>query len=615
MSLSGRKQRLTLSGLLSALVWLSAAEDTSAASLYQAASFLTSSHVLLAQANEASSDEAPVSSEEATEDDVPFFELNEALTTARSKLAELTKAAEIAKVAGELRDELEAIKSENRQLKSVLSQLQTQNSELLTGKQSAEQLIEELEAGAETASVEVTRLDDQLESMRWQNSQLTNSLAEAEQTAREKTEELEKVRSDFDARTESLTAAVDESSAEITRLQRELDESKQLILASEQQQDSNLAELTALRLEAQEAVEDQARLGSDLDGTITELADTRNELKAVQGALEESTVALRSSEQEASVLREQLSGNRSDADQLRARLETAEAELQKSRALNASLEQQVGVLKTAAGEATKAARQNLLAVEDQINEINAAIAFAKADELLAGSENSSTGSEENGAASSESQPAVVQPASSSDWVPRPSPPRAVNGQGLIAAAVAETGPAQATVSGAIPSSVSRPPAAEAIDRAVSSTNLASLITDLPEDRREDAEVHLAKLKAERGERGLSMTVPGTLLFAVNSEQIEPEAFDSLASVAGLVDLYEGRDVLIVGHTDAVGDADYNQELSERRAALVKKFFVDNFEIDADRMEIEGKGEQDPITSNATANGRDANRRVEVVILD
>ena len=112
-----------------------------------------------------------------------------------------------------------------------------------------------------------------------------------------------------------------------------------------------------------------------------------------------------------------------------------------------------------------------------------------------------------------------------------------------------------------------------------------------------------------------MTVPGELLFAVNSEQIEPAAFDALESVAALVDLFEQHNVLIVGHTDAVGDAGYNQELSERRAALVKQFFIDQFEISADRLQVEGRGEQDPINSNATADGRNANRRVEVVILD
>ncbi|NJO39080.1 MAG: OmpA family protein, partial [Rhizobiales bacterium] len=90
---------------------------------------------------------------------------------------------------------------------------------------------------------------------------------------------------------------------------------------------------------------------------------------------------------------------------------------------------------------------------------------------------------------------------------------------------------------------------------------------------------------------------------------------ALADVAKLVNLYDERDILIVGHTDAVGDAAYNQRLSERRAVLVKQYFIDNFEISPERLQIEGKGEQDPINSNATADGRNANRRVEVVILD
>ena len=68
-------------------------------------------------------------------------------------------------------------------------------------------------------------------------------------------------------------------------------------------------------------------------------------------------------------------------------------------------------------------------------------------------------------------------------------------------------------------------------------------------------------------------------------------------------------------SDAVGDAAYNRQLSERRAELVKQFFVDNFELSADQLTIEGLGEARPIASNATPQGRRANRRVDVLILN
>jgi OOP family OmpA-OmpF porin len=111
------------------------------------------------------------------------------------------------------------------------------------------------------------------------------------------------------------------------------------------------------------------------------------------------------------------------------------------------------------------------------------------------------------------------------------------------------------------------------------------------------------------------TVPGELLFAVNSVEVQESAHDTLARVAELISVYDDRQVLIIGHSDAVGDAAYNKELSERRAGLVKQFFVDNFEVEEDRLATQGWGESRPIAANTTPEGRRANRRVEVLILN
>jgi OOP family OmpA-OmpF porin len=111
------------------------------------------------------------------------------------------------------------------------------------------------------------------------------------------------------------------------------------------------------------------------------------------------------------------------------------------------------------------------------------------------------------------------------------------------------------------------------------------------------------------------TVPGELLFAVNSDEVRESAHDTLAKVAELISVYDNRQVLIIGHSDAVGDAAYNKQLSERRAELVKQFFVDNFEVEEDRLSTQGWGEARPIAANTTPEGRRANRRVEVLILN
>jgi OOP family OmpA-OmpF porin len=90
---------------------------------------------------------------------------------------------------------------------------------------------------------------------------------------------------------------------------------------------------------------------------------------------------------------------------------------------------------------------------------------------------------------------------------------------------------------------------------------------------------------------------------MNSEAVQESAHDTLAKVAELISVYDDRKVLIVGHTDAVGDAAYNKQLSERRAELVKQFFVDNFEVEEDRLSTQGFGEARPIAPDAT--GRSA----------
>lgn len=73
-------------------------------------------------------------------------------------------------------------------------------------------------------------------------------------------------------------------------------------------------------------------------------------------------------------------------------------------------------------------------------------------------------------------------------------------------------------------------------------------------------------------------------------------------------------VLIVGHTDNVGSAAYNRDLSMRRASTVKSWLVNNG-ISSNRLTVAGKGEDEPIDTNATADGRANNRRVELRVLD
>ncbi len=144
--------------------------------------------------------------------------------------------------------------------------------------------------------------------------------------------------------------------------------------------------------------------------------------------------------------------------------------------------------------------------------------------------------------------------------------------------------------------------------------LTRLTAALPLEKRLQVEGLLVDLGAKVEPHGLALTVPGEGLFATNSDRIEPTANDTLAKVAELINAYDDHQVKIVGYTDAIGDAAYNKVLSQRRANLIKQFFVDNFDINGARLATEGRGEEDPIASNDTLTGRQANRRVEVLIL-
>jgi len=72
-------------------------------------------------------------------------------------------------------------------------------------------------------------------------------------------------------------------------------------------------------------------------------------------------------------------------------------------------------------------------------------------------------------------------------------------------------------------------------------------------------------------------------------------------------------IIAVGHTDSIGNADYNQRLSVRRAESVKSYLVSQG-IEANRVYTEGKGEKQPVASNQTRDGRAKNRRVEIEVV-
>ena len=104
-----------------------------------------------------------------------------------------------------------------------------------------------------------------------------------------------------------------------------------------------------------------------------------------------------------------------------------------------------------------------------------------------------------------------------------------------------------------------------------------------------------------------------VLFDNDKSIIRPNYYNEVESVAKFMSKYGNTTAVIEGHTDSNASDGYNQKLSERRANAVKSLMVDNFGISPDRLSAVGYGELRPRATNATAEGRQLNRRVIAVI--
>lgn len=111
---------------------------------------------------------------------------------------------------------------------------------------------------------------------------------------------------------------------------------------------------------------------------------------------------------------------------------------------------------------------------------------------------------------------------------------------------------------------------------------------------------------------LILTLPQDLLFATDSATLRPDLQADLRVIAGNLVSYPRSDVIVVGHTDNVGSAQYNQGLSERRAGSVAQI-LRNESVASNRIQTIGRGLSQPIANNGTAAGRQQNRRVEISI--
>jgi len=478
----------------------------------------------------------------------PFAELNEALAAARAKLEELSAAAEVAASVGQLRLELQAAHEENQQLQAKLASLRASRRELESAGEAALARIEGL-------SAEMTRLNGEVDGLRDSNAGL---------------------RAEIEAGKEALRKAAEQSGVETAALREQLEVSAREVAAAT----DDLKQAEARVEELQGAVAASRQVAAGLRDELVHARD------ALSGAARDR--------QEAQTTVVDL---RAEASQLRNRLATAEDRVSWLEAANDSLSADLQTFRTAASNATDAARQNLEAVESRVEALTAALTAvqgtpgpeAALDRVIFENRQGDADQSEVIAAATHAEPDEEAGAASEPVV--------------VTTAGGRIEP------GRFDSDLARAKGKDDL------AQLAGLTTDLPLEKKMQVQALLGELKPAIDQRGLRLTVPGASLFRVNSDDIEETAYDTLAKLAELINAYDDRGVLIVGHTDAIGDAAYNQMLSERRAGLIKQFFVENFEIDAARVSTEGKGEEAPIASNSTNAGRRANRRVEVLLLN
>ena len=109
-----------------------------------------------------------------------------------------------------------------------------------------------------------------------------------------------------------------------------------------------------------------------------------------------------------------------------------------------------------------------------------------------------------------------------------------------------------------------------------------------------------------------ITMTSQTAFDTNSANIKPGFHTTMDKIADVVVRYGKTTLTVVGHTDDVGSNAYNQSLSERRALSVAEY-LEKKRVDSLRLATAGKGETQPVETNATETGRQANRRVEIYV--
>ena len=143
------------------------------------------------------------------------------------------------------------------------------------------------------------------------------------------------------------------------------------------------------------------------------------------------------------------------------------------------------------------------------------------------------------------------------------------------------------------------------------TNTARMATADAQAQTAELQRQIEALQAKVTDRGVVLTL-GDVLFASGKADLKEGAAGHLNQLVTFLREYPSRTVVIEGHTDSVGNDDFNQALSQRRADSVRSYLVRQG-IDGTRLTAMGAGEGTPVAENESETGRQQNRRVEVII--
>lgn len=121
---------------------------------------------------------------------------------------------------------------------------------------------------------------------------------------------------------------------------------------------------------------------------------------------------------------------------------------------------------------------------------------------------------------------------------------------------------------------------------------------------------MSALQAEKTDRGMVLTL-GDVLFETGKTSLAPGAARNINQIASFMQRYSEREAVIEGHTDSMGEDDFNLDLSRERAFAVRQALVTSG-VSASRLATQGFGESLPIANNSTSTGRQKNRRVEII---